>query len=143
MRTFYFFVALIVAMIAMLLFGCAGAPPIQGATAEAPAPTIQNVDLSATPLAKFTHADLQQAASYATGNGYPARAAVYLAIDAQLTACEKAISTLKPTIPTGTVGAFTAFEIAAENVGKGVPATVKLNCEPVTLPSGFILPKLP
>jgi len=91
-----------------------------------------SVNVSQTKLAVVTHTDLQAAAAYANGNGYPARAAVYTAIDTQLTACENAITaaepkfTAAPTVP----GAFTAFEIAAEAAGNvtGIPATVKINC---------------
>ena len=92
-------------------------------------------NLSALPLAKFTHDDLQSAAAYATSNGYPARAAVYTAIDTQLTACENAISASAPKLPAaGSVGVFTAYEVAAETVGNGIPAAVRINCSAVTLP---------
>jgi hypothetical protein len=37
-------------------------------------------NLSALPIAKFTHEDLQGAAAYANGNGFPARAAVYTSV---------------------------------------------------------------
>lgn len=88
------------------------------------------------PLAKFTHADLTTAATYATTNGYPARAAVYTALDVQLTACETALAAAAPKAPPagGTVGAFTAFEVAAEAVGQGIPANVRMNCSAITLP---------
>ena len=89
-----------------------------------------------TPLAKFTHADLKSAAAYAAVNGYPARAAVYLAIEQQLTACEQAMAAAIPHAPApgATVGVFTAFEIAAEAVGQGIPPAVKINCGAITLP---------
>lgn len=106
------------------LGACASAP------VGSPSTAIQNL-----PLAKFTHADLQTAAAYATGNGYPARAAVYTALDTQLTACETALAAAAPkATPSGTVGVFTAFEVGAEAVGQGVPASVRINCSAVTLP---------
>lgn len=114
--------------------------PALSSPSQAQAPA--KIDLSTLPLAQFAHADLQSAAAYAMANGHPERSAVWLAIDGQVTACQKALSTLQPTLPTGTVGAFTAFEMAAEAVGTGIPAGVKLACEPVTLPSVFSLPKL-
>jgi hypothetical protein len=93
-------------------------------------------DLSNLPLVKFTHTDLQTAAAYATANGFPARAAVYQAIEIQLTACEQAIAAVGPkTVPNGTVGAFTLFEMGAEAVGQGIPANVKINCGAITLPT--------
>ena len=88
-----------------------------------------------TPLAKFTHNDLQAAAFYANSNGYPARAAVYMAIDQQLTACENALTASAPKALPTNGGAFLAFEVAAEAVGSGIPAAVKINCEVVTIPS--------
>jgi len=94
------------------------------------------VNVAQTPLATFTHADLTGAAAYATANGYPARAAVYTAIDTQLTACENALTAAAPKAPVaGSVGVFTAFEVAAENVGTGVPVNVKLNCSAIQLPA--------
>ena len=90
-----------------------------------------------TQLSKFTHADLQAAAAYANANGFPARAAVYVAIEQQLTACEAAIAAAGPKpVPTGTeVGAFTVFEVAAEAAATGIPSAVKINCSAVTLPT--------
>ncbi len=94
-------------------------------------------DPASLPLSKFTHADLQAAAAYANANGFPARAAVYTAIDIQLTACETAIASASPKpVPTGTtVGAFTLFEVAAEQAATGIPSAVKINCSAVTLPT--------
>jgi hypothetical protein len=88
------------------------------------------------PIAKLTHADLQTAAAYATANGFPARAAVYTALDTQLTACENAIAAAGPkAVPAGsTVGIFTAFEVAAETVATGIPASVRVNCSAITIP---------
>lgn len=112
---------------AILLSGCA--------TVQAQQPV--GLDLSKLPLAKLAHADLLSAAAYATSNGYPARAAVYTAIDQQLTACEAAITAAAPKQPPAgsTVGAFTLFEIAAEAVGTGIPAAVRINCGAITLPN--------
>lgn len=116
----------------ILLTGCA-----------AQADDLKPLDLSSLPLSKFTHADIKNAADYATSNGYPARAAVWNAIDAQLTACEGAINTLMPKLPSSgsTVGLATGFEIAAEGVGTGIPTAVKLNCSAVQLPGGLGLLK--
>lgn len=90
------------------------------------------VNVAQTKLAVVTHTDLQAAAAYASGNGYRARAAVYRAIDTQLTACEDAITAAEPkqSAPQSVPGAFTAFEIAAEAAGNvtGLPASVKINC---------------
>lgn len=91
-------------------------------------------------LATFTHADLQNAASIATKGGFPARAGVYSAIDTQLTACENALATLIPPTISGTVGIFSAGEVAAEAVSSGIPATVKANCEAIPIPSTLLLP---
>lgn len=106
--------------------GCAVAQPTSG-----------GLDLSKLPLSKFTHADIQSAAAYATSNGYTARAAVYAALDMQLTACEAAIAAAAPKAPPAgtTVGAFTLFEIGAEAVAQGIPAAVKVNCGAITLPT--------
>jgi hypothetical protein len=88
-------------------------------------------------VATVTHNDLVAAAAYATANKYPARAAVYQAIDAQLLACENAITAAEvaaPAVPAN-AGAFTAFEMAAEAAGNvsGIPASVKINCAPLPL----------
>ena len=94
-----------------------------------------SINVAQTPLAVVTHNDLQAASAYATSNGYTDRAAVYQAIDAQLTACENAITAAEPKAPaqTSVPGAFTAFEIAAEAAGNvtGIPATVKIHCAPL------------
>jgi hypothetical protein len=106
-----------------------------GCAVAQPAPS-NGIDLSKLPLAKLTHGDLKTAAEYANSNGYPARAAVYTAIEAQLTACEAAIAAAGPKSPPpgGTVGAFTLFEMGAEAVANGIPAAVKINCGAITLP---------
>lgn len=111
------------ALIAVTLFSLAGCANAQ-------------VDLSKLPLSKFTHADIQNAAAIATANGYPARAAVWAAIDAQLTACEGAVAAALPKLPTAgaTVGVATLAELGAEGVGQGVPANVLLNCSAIVLP---------
>ena len=103
-------------------------------------------NVSQTKLATVTHGDLAAAAAYATTNGYPARAAVYTAIDTQLTACENAITANEikaPAMPTG-AGVFTAFEVAAEAAGnvQGIPAAVKINCAALPLVS-FPIPFKP
>ena len=109
-------------LIVASLYGCAGMP---GASNPA----------DPGPLAKFTHADLTTAAVYATQNGYPARAAVYTALDTQLTACEAAIAESGPTaLPVGKIGVFTAYEVAAETVGNGIPIKVRMNCGAIVLP---------
>jgi len=96
---------------------------------------LKPIDPSSLPLVKFTHEDLKAAAAYATSNGFPARAAVYTAIEQQLTACEAAIASSQPKPPpSGTVGAFTLFEVGAEAVALGIPATVRVNCSAITLP---------
>lgn len=126
-------------LLAALLAGCAAAPAI---------------DVSQTKLAIATHDDLLAAAKYATDHGYPARAAVWLAEDAKLTAiesqisaCANAIEAALPRAPSATTPPtpFLGLEMAAEAVGSftGVPASVKINCEPfpiITLP---VFPKLP
>lgn len=95
------------------------------------------VDLTQTELAVATHSDLLAAASYAETNGYAARAAVWRALDAQLTACEKAITAAipaRPALPDG-AGPIAMLEVAAEAAGNvsGVPASVKIACEPLPI----------
>jgi len=113
-----------------------------------------SINIAQTGLAKATQADLAAAAAYAQANGYPAVAAVYSAQAAQLTAingqiqaCLDAIAASKPKLPTasGNVGPILAFEMARETVGtfSGVPASVKLNCEPIPLIALPTLPKIP
>ena len=107
---------------AVLLAGCA---------------SMGNIDQSK--IAQVTHADLQSAAKYATDHGFPARAAVWTAIDVQLKACNDAITANEQTAPQAH-GFATAFEVAAESVGTGIPSAVKLNCAPLPL---IVFPKLP
>lgn len=104
-----------------LLSACAGA---------------QSLDLSKLPLSKFTHADLQNASAIAKANGYPARAAVWSAMDLQLSACEAAIAAAAPKLPPAgsTTGAATLLELGAEAVGQGIPAAVTINCGAIALP---------
>lgn len=119
------------------LTGCATA---QTAAPVMPAPSFKDV----------THADLIAAAARATKNGYPARAQMWTAIDAllsaqegQIKACADAIKAALP-VPSApqVAGVFDGIEAAAEAVGNfsGVPAAVKLNCAPLPIPS---LPSLP
>jgi predicted small secreted protein len=95
------------------------------------------VGIGQTKLAQVTHQDLEAAALYANNHGYPARAAVYIAIETQLTACEKAITAAEPVVgPAPRVpGIITAYEIAAEAAGsiQTIPAAVKLNCAALPL----------
>ena len=98
-----------------------------------------SINLEQTKLAEVTHADLRSAAQYATDHGYPARAAVWLAIDTQLTACNEAIAANSVSPPTGH-GLATAFEVAAETIGQGVPSNIRLNCAPIPL---IAFPRLP
>jgi hypothetical protein len=101
------------------------------------------IDLTQTKLAVATHADLLGAAQVYTNAGLPDRAAVVTAIDAQLTACEQAISAAIPKAPTPIAGAgpLTLAAQASVAVGNfnGIPAAVKLHCEPIPLIS---FPKL-
>lgn len=152
----------IIFAILALTAGCASSPPTPG-----PGPTQDLKPAVSTPVTAPKHAaaakldsqsssfiqdDLAAAAALATANGYPARAGVYnamaatgAAVKAQAAACKAAIDASLGNLPqTGqAVGAFTAFEMAAEAVGAGVPAAVKINCEPIPLISGpGLLPKL-
>jgi len=115
---------LLVLLLVVLLAGCAGLP-----------------NLSATKGAQFAHADMQAAAAYATKNGFPARAAMWTAIDAQVTACENAISAAAPAVPTVT-GAAMALEVGAEALSTGIPAAVSVNCAPIPLVAMPVIPKL-
>ena len=111
------------------------------------------IDLTQTKFSQATHADLMAAAKYATDHGLPAIAAVYAAQDQlgtailqQINACNAAIAANMPQVvaPPSGAGPILAFEVAREAVGQisGIPASVKLACEPITLPSLPILPKL-
>lgn len=123
MKSKVIFAALVASL---FLFGCA---------------SNQGPNLANNKFTQFTHSDLMDAAVYAEANGYPARGAVYRAVDVQLTACEQALAASAPKQASGVVGAFTAFEVSAEAVGNGVPAAVKLNCSAVQLPSGLLIVK--
>lgn len=116
---------------ALCMTGCAVAQTPAAQTASA-----AGFDLSKLPLSKFAHADLQNAAAIAAANGFPARAAVWTAMDSQLKACEAAISAAVPKLPPAgsTTGAATLLELGAEGVGQGIPANVMLNCSAITLP---------
>lgn len=138
-----------VVLLCLILAACASTPssPPAGAAVSTPTSTA-SAPLS---LKTLTHADLQAAAAYATAHGYPSRAAMYTAIETQLTAaenqiqaCKAAIAAALPTSPTvAPPGAFTALEMAAEAVGQGIPASIRITCEPIVVPSGLIpLPKL-
>lgn len=137
----------LLALFAILLAGCAGT------IVKDPATGAVTFNVSAGKLEVAAHADLLAAAAYATAHGYPARAAVWAAEDARLTAIETQISAcanaIAASLPKPVSGPaptpFLAIEIGAEAVGQfsGLPASVKINCAPfpiVTLP---ILPKLP
>lgn len=152
MRTRFRFVTAMA--IALLLSACASAPP--ASAPPAPGATVVGVSApAATPLAKLkqlTHDDLKAAAAYATAHGYPARAAMWTAIETQLTAAEGQVAACKAAIEAalpkpsadGVVGLATLTEIGAEAVAQGVSAAVKANCEPIVVPSGLIpLPRLP
>ena len=130
----------------LFLAACASTPAQTPATPTAapapPAPTLKTI----------THADLQAAAAYATAHGFPARAAMWQAIEAQLTAAENQVAACKAAIeaalpaPTGIApaGVFTLVEMGAETVGQGFPASVTINCAPIPIPVNLLpLPKLP
>src|ERR1039458_3392092 len=108
----------IIAILAIaILTACAtaGPPPVP-------------VDVSTSKLAVATHNDLVAAAKRATDNGYPSRAALWMAEDAKLTAIEAQISACGNSIQadlnrTGTAGGnfagpFDAEEALTETVGK-------------------------
>ena len=93
------------------------------------------VDVAQTKVAIYTHKDFQQAAAYAAGNGYTARAAVLTAIDAQITACENAVTANEPKALPTDIGPITAAEMLNEALGTGVPASIKVNCAPIPVPA--------
>lgn len=128
-------------LIIALLAGCASHSPSTvgsvtqaGSGVQSPAPTTK------PSLRELTHADLQGAAAYAAKNGYPARAAMWLAIEGQLTAAENQVAACKAAIAavqkqTGDIaGPLTLIEMGAEAVAQGIPANVRANCEPIPLP---------
>ena len=131
-------------LLSSLLTACATAQaPVTGA-APASTPTLQQV----------THTDLLAAAARATKANYPARAQMWMAIDTLLTAQETqaaaCLAAIKAALPTPgslpqVAGAFDGIEAAAEAVGnfQGIPAVVKLNCEPLPIPTLPALPAIP
>jgi hypothetical protein len=138
---------IVVLLCALMLTACANvpaqAPDAAAASTAAPAPP--------QTLKTFTHADLQNAAKYATDRGYLARAAMWQAIEQILTAAENQVAACKAAIQAnlpkpvdGTIGLAMLTEMGAEAVAQGVPAQVKANCEPIVIPSGLLpLPRLP
>jgi hypothetical protein len=138
--------------IAAILTGCASAQPnATPATAATAQPAAAAAPAKPATLKALTHADLQAAAAYATAHGYPARAAMWTAIEAQLTAaenqvaaCKAAIDAALPKAPAGDiVGLATLTEVGAEAVAQGIPAAVKANCEPIVIPANLLpVPKL-
>ena len=137
-------------IIVIFLAGCAGQIVVDPTTGA------NTVDISAGKLEVATHNDLLAAAAYAEAHGYPARAAIWRAHDAHLTAVEGQISACANAINAdlkaklgGLSGCpaspFLAIEMAAEAVGtaSGPSPAVKMYCQAlpiVTLPG---LPKLP
>lgn len=133
-----------------MLSACAGQIVVDPTTGA------KTVDISAGKMEVATHNDLLAAARYAEDHGFPARAAVWRAHDAHLTAVEAQISACANAINAdlkaklggagaGAASPFLAVEMAAEAVGTatGPSPAVKLNCAPlpiVTLPG---LPRLP
>lgn len=125
-----------------LLTGCNTAP-------------VKQVDFTQTKIAVASHADLQAAAARATKNGYPSRAAFWTAVDGlllaqeqQANACEAAIAAALPKAPAGGIqfaGPADALEAGAEAVGNfsGIPASVKIVCEPLPIPALPGLPGIP
>ena len=116
---------------------------------------LKPIDFTQTKLATVTHNDLQAAAKRAAANGYQPRADFWLAVDTlltaqekQATACAAAIEAALPKAPaTGPqfAGAADALEAAAETVGNfsGIPANVKILCEPLPIPALPLLPGIP
>jgi len=140
---------IILAVVAASLQGCAttnNAPEATAGVATVP----RSIDFTSTKLATVTHADLQAAAARADKNGFPARAAVWRSFDVQLTAweqqanvCEAAIKAALPLGGQQFAGAFDAIEAAAESVGTGIPASVRVNCAPLPIPQMPTLPGIP
>jgi hypothetical protein len=135
----------IIAVLAvLLLFGCAAQAQIGSTSISVgdSSPAGADSSLLSQGILKFTLADLEAAATYATTNGYPARAAVYrahaahlTAVTAQVRACKDAIAAALPKpVQPGTAGAFLLFEMAAEKVGQGISPQVRINCGAITLP---------
>jgi hypothetical protein len=136
------------ALAAILAFGGCATNPTTGQV------TLKTVDFTATKLATASHADLQAAAKRATTNGYPSRAAFWTAVDglltaqeAQANACEAAIAAALPKTSASPAfaGPADALEAGAEAVGSfsGIPASVRITCEPLPIPSLPALPLIP
>lgn len=131
-----------------LIAGCSSTQPSKPLEQK-----LAEFDITKTKLSVSTHAGNKQAADYATKNGHPERAAWWLAIDGLLTAneqqanaCAAAIQAAlpkKPDLPDD-VSPELALEMAAEAVGNfsGIPASVKVTCEPLPIPRLPALPKL-
>lgn len=145
MKAFNCYTIAFAACLAIALFAGCATNPTTGAT------TLKPVDFTTTKLATASHADLTAAATRATANGYPSRAAFWTAVDglltaqeAQANACEAAIAAALPkaTGAPSFAGPADALEATAEAVGNfsGIPASVKITCEPLPIPS---LPGLP
>lgn len=123
--------------VTLLMFGCAVSP-------------VPAIDVTTTKLAIATHDDLMAAAKYADDHGYPARAAVWRARDALLTAREQQINAcaaaIRAALPKPAVDVkltpFLAIEMTEEAAGNfsGIPASVKLSCADMPLVG---LPALP
>lgn len=133
--------------VTMLLAACASPPHLSAPSATAPSSAASPAAPAApSSLKTLTHEDLQAAAAYATAHGYPARAAMWQAIETQLTAAENLVAACKAAIAgalpapstAGPVGVFTLVEVGAEAVAQGVPASVKANCEPIVVPTGLL-----
>ena len=146
---------LIIFTLITMLMGCATTKVTTTATAADGTVTTKTVvDVSQSSLAVATHNDLLAAAQYATAHGYPARAAVWLAEDAKLTAIEAHISACANSIAadlqqntspsnTGSGGPFLAVEMATEAVGNftGASAKTKITCAAMPVVVMPILPK--
>lgn len=144
MRRFTGFIA--VMFITILMAGCGsmqGPPPTPIDTSNAITKSEAKIEGKASVndpvgISNFVVGDLTNAAALATANGFPARAAVYTGLATQLQACQAAVAAWKGSIsaPSGPdVGVFTLAEAAAEAVAQGIPINVKVNCEPITIPS--------
>lgn len=115
----------------------------------------QPFDITKSKLSVASHAGNKAAAAYATAHGHPERAAWWMAIDGLLTAneqqanaCAAAIAAALPKHADAAPADMSpelALEMAAEAVGNfsGIPASVKITCEPLPIPPMPLLPKLP
>ena len=111
-------------------------------------------DITKSQISIDTHAGNLAAAKYATDNGYPERAAFWMAVDQVLTAneqqanaCVAAIQASLPQVPTApsSMSPELAIEMGAEAVGNfsGIPARVNVLCAPLPIPTLPVMPKLP